>query len=293
MDMLQELMSISYKIKLADTHSGSKLTVVMSPKGGSGCTSVVAALGEISSSGGKPTLLWDLDTRSLDLTRALSLYHKRNDNLRSLLANEIESSRKNFEKCLLRVDSNTYLVSSELNTYWNTKFLHDPSSRLFITRCLDIARYSFSNIIIDLGTLSGYCAEVILEQADQIVMLPGDCLIGASACDLDMDKVITKGFYSNKTKILCNGEKLKISNIKSQLEPVYKLGAQAWTLPNLEYDPQAFSWASSGKTIYSQGSDNTKQLLLKIASELGIGEKIIDTKKLLTHGSLLNIKLGA
>lgn len=293
MDLLQELMSINFKLRTSRNKSTTKVTVVMSPKGGTGTTSITAALGEIASSFNKSVLLWDMDTRSMDLTRALSLFHKRNDTLRALLANEIDFNKKNFISSLIQVDANTSLLASDLNTFWNTKFLHDPSSRAFITRCLDLAKYVFSDIIIDLGSLSGYSAEVILEHADQILFVTGDCLIGASACDIDFEKLITKGFYAQKTKVLCNGSRINISTIKKQLEPQYKLGEKAWTLQNLDYDSQAFTWPSSGKTLYSAGTDKTKSSLLKIASELGLADKVVDGKKLLTHASLLNIKLGS
>ena len=73
LDFLQELVAINADFRREGRTTEGRLTVVTHAKGGTGATSIVAALAEVCSVYQKKTMIWDLDVETRDLCRSLTV----------------------------------------------------------------------------------------------------------------------------------------------------------------------------------------------------------------------------
>jgi len=137
------------------TDSSGKLIVVDSGKGGTGVTTMVAALGEVLRSHGKRVCLIDLDTETQDLTRFLQVRPTVNENLSAVLEQGKAIVKECVDQILVSIDGD-----SDLNIVTPPVFdlmTHDPRSQMIRTflAVLEQLDTSFDVVIIDVAGLRG------------------------------------------------------------------------------------------------------------------------------------------
>lgn len=135
LDVLQELVAIQSALCKSGRLKSAKIIVVKSVKGGAGATSVAAALAEISSDHGTNVLLWDLDTETRDLSRALSGDLALGQAFEKWLEAPHSIDREQLKRALCPIAENAHL-------------LPPPP--------LPIREYDFHSIQRELKSLSGY-----------------------------------------------------------------------------------------------------------------------------------------
>lgn len=274
LEFLQELFAIDAESRRNGNLSYANVIVITSPKGGAGATSLIAALGELASSKGKRTLLWDLDSETHDLSRALSLYGQKNELYPAWIEGQ-QPSLKFLQNCMLSIDSNTDLLTPPSTDNMSFDVMYHNQGLNVLHKVLELARYKYDNIIIDLGQTHNPGAQLILQQADKLVLMTGECALSVTACELFLEKLTTL-FSENLdgVRILCTGDRFTPAEIKQALDEKSMLPQKSWDLPVLPGDGQAWNWPGSGKTLYSLGNSDLREAIEGIAESLNLIEKI-------------------
>jgi hypothetical protein len=67
-----------------------------------------------------------------------------------------------------------------------------------------------------------------------------------------------------------SGALMSVQEMAAELEPAHKLGSAPWRLPAIPRDLKASLWPGRGKTLYSMGNKQIRQVLEQISRELGL-----------------------
>lgn len=269
-EFLQELYSIDAEYRREGILTYGKITVITSPKGGAGSTTLTAGLGELSSEKDKKTLMIDLDLSTQDLTRALMLYGMQKDHFADWMDNLEKLSLRSFLDSLITVDDHTALLSAPSDHIIGYDLFYHQEGVSVIKKILELAKYEYENIIIDLAQPNNPMSEMIFKMADEIMVLTGECALSVTACELFLEKVKEINNDTDNVKIICTGGRHSVNEIKESINTNLELSDESWSFPNLPDDERAFDWPGSGKTLYSLSTNNTRKVIEFYAEELGV-----------------------
>lgn len=268
LEFLQELYAIDADFRRSGKLNFGKIIAVVSPKGGAGTTTLTAALGELADIKGHKSLLWDMDSNTQDLSRSLALFGKKQPNYLEWMDNFDKLALKSFLSSTTSISENVDLLSLPEDSSEIYDLYYHQEGTTVLQKILDLARYNYKNIIIDLAEISSPGAEAVLSLSDEIVVITGECALSITACELFLQKAKKILGNLDGVRILTAGDRHTISEVKESIKNI-KLSETAW-LPALPADQYAWSWPGSGQTLYSMGSKDTKNAIMNIAEDLDI-----------------------
>lgn len=273
LDLLQELVSIHVEFKRKGRTREGKLIVVTHAKGGVGATSLAAALAEVCSVYKRRTMLWDLDVETRDLSRSLTVSGAEAQLVSGWINGQVEVTKQTLGEALIPISSEVSVLMPPDKMAESMELVCGVESMQVVQRIVDLARVSFDAIIVDTGGRIGPAAGALVRQADVVLIVIDDTILGLTAVDLYLN--FLKPLVASSDNILFavnpySGALLGVPQIAAELEPVHKLGEKPWRLPPVPNDPKAALWPGSGRTLYSMGQKSTRLVLEHIAKELGI-----------------------
>jgi Flp pilus assembly CpaE family ATPase len=273
LDLLQELVLIQADLLSDGRAEIGRLIAFTHPKGGVGATSLCAAVGDLAADTSGRSLLVDMDWRTKDLTRALNVNVGQGEAMRRWVEGTHELSRDSFRAALHSISKHLDLVAAPDTLAASLDLMVHPEGISIMERVLDFGRLTHRNVIVDTGgdLLPGMGA--VLRNADMIVVVIDDSLIGLSAIDnflALMLPVLRNG--PGSMRFVCSGTKLSRREVMTFVDQKFGLSADAWDAPVIPFDPAAAKWAGSGKTLYTLGHRNTVNSLRHLGSILGLAD---------------------
>jgi MinD-like ATPase involved in chromosome partitioning or flagellar assembly len=273
MDLLQELIAINTEFRRAGRAREGRFIAFTHAKGGVGCTSVVAALGEVCSIYNKRTLLWDLDVETRDLSRALNVSGPEAQVLSAWVNGSREVSRDSLEEALVPISQEVSVLMPPDRMAECMDLVCHTDGIAIVERLVETARVLFDVVLADTGGRMGPAVGALLRAADLVIIVIDDSLLGLTAVDLYLRYVRTLLGGSDRVLFLVNpfsGADISVSEIASQLSAAGNFSENSWRLPALPNDPRAAIWPGSGSTLYGNGGKLTRAVLERIARELQI-----------------------
>lgn len=273
LDFLQELVAIHADFRRdGRTHEG-KVVVVTHAKGGVGATSITAALAEVCSVHNRRTMLWDLDVETRDLSRSLTVSGSEAKVVSAWVNGSRDISRESLKDALISISSDVSVLMPPDRLAESTELVCSLEGINVAQRVVDLSRVLFDVVLIDTGGRMGPATGALLRAADVVLIVIDDTILGLTAVDLYLTFVKTLVGNTDRICFLVNpysGALMGVQQIAQELEPAHHLGEAPWRLPPIPNDPKAALWPGSGRTIYSMGQKSTRQVLDKIAKELGL-----------------------
>ena len=272
LDIVQELMSIHEEYRSQGSIRSSRVIAVVQAKGGVGATSACAALADVCAHHRRSAILWDLDIETRDLCRSFMVEGEQPALMRELIQGTVEVSRDSIRRALMPVSEYVSLlppsdhVGTSLDLVGSTDAIHVAQS------ILALARITHDTIIIDLGGRLGPAAAAILREADVVLVMLDDSLLGLSAARFFLPTLMSIVRNNDSIRFLCSGVSLPHGELERHMSQC-SIGAEAWNLPRIPFDPAAGRWPGSGKTLYSLGKKHTRRAFDDIALSLGAIDK--------------------
>ncbi|HMO02413.1 MAG TPA: AAA family ATPase [Oligoflexia bacterium] len=273
LDFLQELVAIHAEFRREGRTREGKLIAITHAKGGVGATSIAAALGEVCSVYNKRAILWDMDVETRDLSRSLTVNGSEARVVSAWLNGSREISRESLKDALVSVSNEVSVLMPPDRMAESMDLVCHTDSMAITQRIIELARVMSDVIIVDTAGRLGPATGTILRNADIVLFVIDDTILGLTAVDLYLTFIKTLIGSVDRLLFLVNpysGVLLGVSQIATELEPAHNLGEAPWRLPPVPNDPKAAFWPGSGRTLYSMGQKNTRQVLESISRELGI-----------------------
>ena len=273
LDFLQELVAIHAEFRREGrTHEG-RVVAVTHAKGGVGATSITAALAEVCSVHNRRTMLWDLDVETRDLSRSLTVNGTEAKVVSAWVNGSRDISRESLKDALISISSDVSVLMPPDRLAESTELVCSLEGITVVQRIVDLSRALFDVVLIDTGGRMGPATGALLRAADVVLIVVDDTILGLTAVDLYLTFVKTLVGNVDRICFLVNpysGALMGVQQIASELEPAHHLGEAPWRLPPIPNDPKAALWPGSGRTLYSMGQKSTRQVLDKVAKELGL-----------------------
>jgi MinD-like ATPase involved in chromosome partitioning or flagellar assembly len=285
LDLLQELVAIYAEFRREGRVREAKIVLVTHAKGGTGATSICAALAEVCSVFRKRTLLWDLDVETRDLCRSLTVNGAEAKVVSSWVNGTREISRDSICDAMIPVSQDVSVLMPPDSMAEAMDLVCHTDGMNICQRVLELARVMHDVILIDTGGRIGPATGALMRAADEVLIVIDDTVLGLTALDLFLTYVKALVVGTDRISFLVNGYSgslLAVPQIEAELEPVHHLGARPWRLPPVPVDGKASLWPGSGRTIYSMGQRNTRATLEEVAAEMGLierGAETVDSKK--------------
>lgn len=282
LDLLQELVGIYAEFRREGRIREGRMVCVTHAKGGTGATSICAALAEVCSVHHRRTLLWDLDVETRDLCRSLTVNGAESKIVSSWVNGSRQISRDSICEALIPVSQEVSVLMPPDSMAEAMDLVCHTDGINMCQRILELSRVMHDVIIVDTGGRMGPATGSLIRAADEVVVVIDDTVLGLTALDLFLSYVKALVVGPERISFVINGYSgalLGVSQIEAELEPVHALGPKPWRLPPVPVDPKASVWPGSGRTLYSMGERNTRAALEQIASDLGLiagGEEIND-----------------
>jgi cellulose biosynthesis protein BcsQ/Ni,Fe-hydrogenase III small subunit len=276
LDLLQELVAIYAEFRREGRVREAKIVVVTHAKGGTGATSLCAALAEVCSVYRKRTLLWDLDVETRDLCRSLTVNGAEAKVVSSWVNGTREISRDSICDALIPVSQDVSVLMPPDSMAEAMDLVCHTDGMNICQRVLELARVMHDTILIDTGGRIGPATGGLMRAADEVVIVIDDTVLGLTALDLFLSYVKALVVGAERISFIVNGYSgslLAVPQIEAELEPVHHLGSRPWRLPPVPVDPKASLWPGSGRTLYSMGQKATRATLEEIAAELNLIER--------------------
>lgn len=273
LDLLQELVAIYAEFRREGRIREAKIVLVTHAKGGTGATSICAALAEVCSWYRRRTLLWDLDVETRDLCRSLAVSGSEAKVVSSWVNGSREISRDSICDALIAVSKDVSVLMPPDSMAEAMDLVCHTDGMAICQRLLELARVMHDVILIDTGGRIGPATGALMRSADEVLIVIDDTVLGLTALDLYLSYVKALVVGSDRISFLVNGYSgslLAVPQIEDELEPVHHLGARPWRLPPVPVDPKASLWPGSGRTLYSMGQKATRATLEEVAQELGL-----------------------
>ncbi len=273
LDLLQELVGIYAEFRREGRVREAKIVVVTHAKGGTGATSISAALAEVCSVYRKRTLLWDLDVETRDLCRSLTVNGAEAKVVSSWVNGSRDISRDSICDALIPVSQDVSVLMPPDSMAEAMDMVCHTDGMTICQRILELARVMHDTVIIDTGGRIGPATGGLMRAADEVVIVIDDTVLGLTALDLFLSYVKALVVGTERISFVVNGYSgslLAVPQIEAELEPVHHLGSRPWRLPPVPVDPKASLWPGSGRTLYSMGQKATRATLEEIASELNL-----------------------
>lgn len=273
LDFLQELVAIHGEFrKEGRTHEG-RVVVVIHAKGGVGATSITAALAEVCSVYNRRTMLWDLDVETRDLSRSLTVNGAEAKVVSAWVNGQRDISRESLRDALIPISSDVSVLMPPDKFAESMDLVCHADGMAIAQRIMELSRALFDVVLVDTGGRMGPATGALIRGADVVLIVIDDTILGLTAVDLYLTFIKTLVGSSERICFLVNpysGAVMGIEQIAAELEPAHRLGEAPWRLPAIPNDPKAALWPGSGRTLYSMGQKSTRQVLERVAKELGI-----------------------
>lgn len=273
LDFLQELVAIHAEFRREGRTREGFVVAVTHAKGGVGATSIAAALGELCSINGRRTLMWDLDVETRDLSRSLTINGAEAKVVSSWVNGTRDITRQSLSDAVISISKDASMLIPPDRMAESMDLICHPDGIGIVQRVLELARVTNDVVIVDTGGRMGPSIGAILRDADVVLIVIDDTVLGLTAVDLYLTFVKTLVGGVDRICFLVNfysGSLLGVPQIAAELEPAHNLGDAAWRLPPVPNDPKSAMWPGTGRTLYSLGQRVTRQTLEVIAQELGL-----------------------
>jgi len=273
LDLLQELVAIHSIFRNEGRIREGRVVCVTHAKGGTGATSLCAALAEVCSVHKRRTMLWDLDVETRDLCRSLTVNGAEAKVVSSWVNGTRDISRDSICDALIPVSQDVSVLMPPDSMAEAMDFVCHTDGMAICQRLLDLARSMHDVIIIDTGGRIGPATGALIRAADEVLIVIDDTVLGLTALDLFLSYAKALVVGADRISFVVNGYSgslLGVPQIESELEPVHQLGERPWRLPPVPVDPKASLWPGSGRTLYSMGQKGTRAALEEIALELNL-----------------------
>ena len=275
LDFLQELVGIHAEFRRKGRTREGKVIAVTHAKGGVGATSIAAALAEVCTRFSRRTMLWDLDVETRDLSRSLTVNGPEAKVVSAWVNGSREISRQSLSDALIPISSDVSVLMPPDRMTESMELVCSIDSMPLVRRISELARVLFDVIIIDTGGRIGPATGSLVQQADCVLIVIDDTILGLTAVDLFLSFIKPLVPSTDNILFLVNpysGALLGVPQIAAELEPAHNLGERPWRLPPVPNDPRAALWPGSGRTLYGMGQKSTRAVIEKIAEELGLIE---------------------
>lgn len=285
LDLLQELVGIHAEFRREGRIREAKVVCVAHAKGGTGATTITAALAEVCSVYRRKTLLWDLDVETRDLCRSLTVNGAEAKVVSSWVNGSRPISRDSIVDALIPVSQDVSVLMPPDSMAEAMDLVCHTDGMGICQRILDLTRGMHDVVLIDTGGRIGPAVGTLMRLADEVLIVIDDTVLGLTALDLYLSYVKALVAGTERISFLINGYSgthLAVQQIEAELEPVHALGPRPWRLSPVPVDAKAALWPGSGKTLYSLGQKSTRACLEEVASELNLinkGEEVVDAKK--------------
>jgi len=273
LDLLQELVAVYSEFRREGRVREAKVVCVTHAKGGTGATSVCAGLGEVCSVHKRRTLLWDFDVETRDLCRSLTVNGAEAKIVSSWINGSREISRDSVSDALIPVSQDVSVLMPPDGMAEAMDLVCHMDGMNICQRVLELARVMHDVVLIDTGGRIGPAIGSLMRQADEVLVVIDDTVLGLTALDLFLSYLKALVVDTDRIAFVVNGycgSLLAVPQIEAELEPVHGLGPRPWRLPSIPVDSKASLWPGSGRTLYSMGQKSTRATLEKIAIELGL-----------------------
>lgn len=273
LDLLQELVAIYAEFRREGRTREGRVVCVTHAKGGTGATSICAALAEVCSVNRKRTMLWDLDVETRDLCRSLTVNGTEAKIVSSWVNGSREITRDSICDALIPVSQEVSVLMPPDSMAEAMDLVCHTDGMLICQRLLDLARVMHDVILIDSGGRIGPATGLLMRAADEVLIVIDDTVLGLTALDLFLSYAKTLVVGADRLSFVVNGYSgslLAVPQIEAELEPVHHLGDRPWRLPPVPVDHRAAHWPASGRTLYSMGQRATRASLEEIAVGLNL-----------------------
>ena len=271
-ELLEDLVAIYEDLRRKGLIISGKLICVVQAKGGTGATSVTAALGDAYAAAGQKTLLWDLDVETEDLSRAVAMSSASAEMFHDWITGKHEVSRENLSRSLCSVRDNLFLLSPPGGDMSDLLgFVCHTDSMSLCGRIRDLVCSQHNVVIVDTAGRLGPAAGTLVGAADSIIVVIDDSVIGLTGLNLFLRNMKPLLMATDDLYFLFNGvseDNLAVQEIRERLEAIHHLGDKPWTLPPIPVDPAVVSWAGTGETLYSHESSGLRSVFDQIVKKL-------------------------
>ncbi len=273
LDFLQELVAINSDLrKEGRTHEG-KIVVVVHAKGGVGATSITAAIADVCSEYGRRTMLWDLDVETRDLSRGLNAYGPEEKVVSSWITGGQEIDRDTLRNALIPIGKDVGLLTTPDRFAEAMDLVCHTDGMAIAQRIAEVSRADNDVVLIDTAGRFGPAIGSLIRIADIVLVVIDDTVLGLTALDRFLSFV--KAVVGNSERITfvvnpSSGALMSVQEMAAELEPTHRLGAAPWRLPAIPNDPKAALWPGRGKTLYSLGNKQLRQVLEQVTRDLGL-----------------------
>jgi cellulose biosynthesis protein BcsQ len=140
-------------------------------------------------------------------------------------------------------------------------------------RIAEVARADNDVVIIDTAGRLGPATGALIRNADIVLVVIDDSVLGVTAVDLFLSFVKSVVGSPERICFLVNptaGAISSVEQIAAELEPAHRLGDRPWRMAPLPRDTKGTLWPGSGKTLYSMGGKAIRQTFEVAAKELGL-----------------------
>ena len=272
LDFLQELVAIHAEFRRSGRTRDGLVIAVTHAKGGVGATTMAAGLAEVCSVFRRRTMIWDLDVETRDLSRGLTVNGAEAKVVSSWVNGSRDVSRESLNDALIPISSDVSVLMPPDRMAESMDLVCHTDSITLVQRVLELSRVLFEVVIIDTAGRMGPATGAVLRNADIVLTVIDDTVLGLTAVDLYLSYIKTLVPDINSLRFLLNpysGALLDLNQIILALNE-HNLPEKAWSLPPVGNDPKGSVWPGTGRTIYSMGQRDTRHTFEAIAKELGL-----------------------
>ncbi len=273
LDLLQELVAIYAEFRREGRIREGRAICVVHAKGGTGATTICAALAEVCSVNKRRALLWDLDVETRDLCRSLAINGTEAKVISNWVNGSAEISRDSICDALIPVSEDVSVLMPPDKMAEAMDLVCHTDGIAICQRIMDLAKSMHDVILIDTGGRIGPATGALMRAADETVIVIDDTVLGLTALDLFLNYVKSLVIGPDRISFIVNGYSgnlLAVPKIEEILEPVHSLGSRPWRLPPVPMDQKASVWPGSARTLYSMGQKATRASLEAICMELNL-----------------------
>ncbi len=272
LDFLQELVAIHAEFRRSGRTRDGIVIAVTHAKGGVGATTMAAGLAEVCSAFRRRTMIWDLDVETRDLSRGLTVNGAEAKVVSAWVNGSREVTRESLNDALIPISSDVSVLMPPDRMAESMDLVCHTDSINLVQRVMELARVLFEVVIVDTAGRMGPATGAVLRNADIVLTVIDDTVLGLTAVDLYLSYIKTLVADINRVRFLLNpysGALLDMNQIVLALNE-HNLPDKAWSLPPVPNDPKGSVWPGTGRTIYSMGQKDTRNTLEAIATELGL-----------------------
>ena len=184
LDLLQELVGIFTEFKREGRVRQGKVVCVTHAKGGTGATTITAALAEVCSVHRRRTLLWDLDVETRDLCRSLTVSGAEAQVVSSWVNGTREITRESLTDALVPVSEDVSVLMPPDGMAEAMDLVCHTDGMMICEKILDLATVMNDVILIDTAGRVSPATGMLMRAADEVLIVIDDSVLGLTALDL-------------------------------------------------------------------------------------------------------------